>query len=114
MRYTGIVQKGGRTAGELGFPTANIPLTDEKVSGVYAATVKIGDEEYESVVFADNVKKVLEAHVLDFEADLYGWNISVELLEKIRDRRKFVNDTVTKEWLEKDTKAVRAYFEKRR
>jgi riboflavin kinase / FMN adenylyltransferase len=110
--YTGIVQKGSKVAGSLGFPTVNIPLPDEGVSGVYAATVKVGEEKYEAMVFADSMRHLLEAHLLDFEADLYGWNIAVTLHEKIRGRKKFKNDTVTKKQLVKDVEAVRAYFRK--
>ena len=113
MKFTGIVQKGGETAGKLGFPTANIPFVNDSVSGVFAARVKVGEEEYDAVVFADNVQMVLEAHVLDFDADLYNWNISIELLEKIRDRKKFADEADTKEWLQKDVNAVRAYFKKK-
>lgn len=112
MKFTGIVQKGSAIAKELGYPTANIPYEGSAASGVYAARVKVGEEEYEAMVFADYVRHVLEAHVLDFSADLYGWNISIELLGKIRDRKKFKDNMVPKELIEKDVTAVRAYFMK--
>ena len=111
-KFTGIVQRGSALAKELGYPTANIPYEDTSISGVYAASVKVGEEEYEAMVFADYVRRVLEAHLLDFSADLYGWKITVELLEKIRDRKKFKDNIVPKELLEKDLAAVRAYFKK--
>ena len=111
-KFTGIVQKGSAVAKELGYPTANIPYEDAIISGVYAARVKVGEEEYEAMVFADYVRHVLEAHLLDFSADLYGWNITIELLEKIRERKKFKDNMVPKELIEKDVAAVRAYFMK--
>ena len=110
--YSGIVQKGSKRGAALGFPTVNIPLVDTAVSGVYAARIKLGDETYEAVVFADRARKILEAHVLDFSADLYGWNITIELLKKIRERKKFSDDTTIKRTIAGDIEAVRAYFRK--
>jgi riboflavin kinase/FMN adenylyltransferase len=110
--YTGKVQKGTKIAARLGFPTINIPLHDSDASGVYAAKVKVGEEEYEAVAFADQVRNILEAHLLDFSADLYGWNVTIELLKKIRDRKKFKDNIVPKKLLEKDIAAVRTYFRK--
>ena len=111
--YTGIVQKGSETARKLGFPTANIPLREEGISGVYAALVRVGEEEYEAMVFADSMRQVLEAHLLDFTADIYGWQVTVTLLEKIRGRKKFKDDMVTKKQLVKDVEAVQGYFVRR-
>jgi len=110
MQYSGIVQKGGRRAASFGFPTVNIPLEDTKVAGVYAAKVRIGDQEYEAVAFADQSRRILEAHVLDFTADLYGWNIKIELLKKIRNRKKFKDDEALKRAIAEDITAVRQYF----
>jgi riboflavin kinase/FMN adenylyltransferase len=113
MQYSGIVQKGHQLGEEFGFPTVNIPLTDTEVSGVYAARVKVGEEEYEAVAFADQVRHLLEAHLLDFSADLYGWNVKIELLEKIRDRKKFSGDAQARAMIADDIMKVRAYFSKR-
>lgn len=111
--FSGIVQKGNRRGTELGFPTLNIPLGDSDISGVYAARVKLGDEWYEAAVFADKKRRVLEAHILDFSAELYGWQVTVELLEKIRESKKFRTDAVLKESITQDLIAVRSYFKRR-
>jgi len=110
MIHSGIVQKGDQRGEELGFRTANIPLADIQPSGVYAAKVKVGEEEFEAVVFADQVRHVLEAHILDFTADIYGWNVKVDLLKKIRDRKKFADDAALKRAIAQDITAVRQYF----
>ena len=110
MHYSGIVQKGHQLGEEFGFPTVNISLADTEVSGVYAAKVKIGEEEYEAVAFADQVRKVLEAHILDFSADIYGWNVKIELLKKIRDRKKFSDTGELRKTITEDIVKVRAYF----
>ena len=108
--YSGIVQKGKQEGEGLGFRTVNIPLTDTAPSGVYAAKVKVGEEEYEAVAFADQVRHLLEAHIIDFTADLYGWNVKIELLKKIRNRKKFKDDVALKAAIAKDVKDVRQYF----
>ena len=110
--YTGIVQRGSERASALGYPTINIPLADGKVSGVYAALVKVGEEEYEAAAYGDQKKKVLEAHLLDFSKDLYGWNVKIRLVKKIREYKKFTSDTEQKEMIDADIASVRAYFEK--
>ena len=109
--YTGIVQKGHQEGDVLGFRTINIPLSDAEPSGVYAAKVKIGEEEYEAVAFADQVRHLLEAHIIDFTADLYGWNVKIELLKKMRDRKKFANRQALKEAIAQDIVHVRQYFD---
>ncbi|MBI5457583.1 riboflavin kinase [Candidatus Kaiserbacteria bacterium] len=108
--YTGIVEAGSRRAAALGYPTINIPLTDEGVSGIYAALVKIGEEEYEAVAFADQKRKVLEAHVFDFSKDLYGWNVKIHLLKKIRENKRFTDDAKLEEAIAEDIKKAREHF----
>jgi len=110
--YAGIVEAGSRRAAALGYPTINIPLADTEVSGIYAALVKVGEEEYEAVAFADQRRKLLEAHILDFSKDLYGWNVKIHLLEKVRDNKKFTDDARLKKAIMDDIATVRAYFKK--
>lgn len=112
MHYSGIVQKGEQIGTSLGFRTVNIPLRDAEVSGVYAARVKVGEEEYDAVAFADQVRHLLEAHLLDFDADLYGWNVKIELFKKIRDRKKFTDKSAMRAMIADDIVKVRAYFKK--
>lgn len=110
--YTGIVEAGSKRAAALGYPTINIPLADKNVAGIYAALVKVGEEEYEAVAFADQRRKLLEAHILDFSEDLYGWNVKIHLLKKIRENKRFTDDMSLKKAIMDDIAAVQAYFEK--
>ncbi len=110
--FTGIVKAGSQRAAALGYPTINIPLADTDVSGIYAALVKVGEEEYEAVAFADQGRKLLEAHILDFSKDLYGWNVKVHLLKKVRENKKFTDDTSLKVAIMEDVASVRAHFKK--
>jgi len=87
-------EKNGRT---IGFPTANVLLRRHKspVKGVFAGIVRTAQGEFSAVINIGNRptlnghKMQLEAHLFDFNSDLYGQNVEVELLQKIRDEIKF-------------------------
>lgn len=90
---------GGRNRGGrlLGFPTANITLQDELCpkAGVYAVTVETPDGKHLGVAnigysptFDDNLFTV-EVHILDYSGDLYGKQIRVNFIHRIRAEQKF-------------------------
>jgi FAD synthase len=110
--YSGIVQRGNRRGTELGYPTANIALA-EPLSGIYVASVRLGSEAYEAVAFADPSRKILEAHLLDFDEDIYGREIAVILLAKLRESEHFSDDATLRAQIAKDLAAARAYFMKK-
>ena len=90
----GIVVRGDGRGRELGFPTANLDVPEELLvppDGVYAgavgdhrAAVSIGTNPH-----FDGVERRVEAHVLDFDADLYGQRLVVEIWRLIRGQRRF-------------------------
>ena len=90
----GIVVRGDGRGRELGFPTANLDLPDGLLvppDGVYAgaardrlAAVSIGTNPH-----FDGVERRVEAHLLDFDDDLYGERLVVELWAPLRDQRRF-------------------------
>jgi len=98
-RIRGLVTHGaGRGAG-LGFPTANLEGIDALIpaDGVYAAHAFLDGEGPPlptachigpNVTFGEQVRKV-EAHVLDFDGDLYGRTVELDILQQIRPTRKF-------------------------
>jgi len=122
-RYTGTIERGSGYAGELGFPTVNIPLADN-ISGIYAARVivKEGETSYMAAVFANQRRKILEAHILDFppeggsasggQDDLSGATITIDLIEKIRETKKFDTEPQLRAAIADDVEKVRAYFQK--
>jgi riboflavin kinase/FMN adenylyltransferase len=97
----------------LGFPTINIPFADTSISGVYAAEVKTGGRAYPAAVFADQRRKVLEAHLLGFSGILYGTPVTITLCEKIREPMRFETDTETAQEIAHDVQRAGDYFERR-
>lgn len=93
----GRVVHGHQRGKGLGFPTANIATEKELLPGpgVYAVKVKIGDGVYDGAcnigtnpTFNDNAISI-EAFLFDFEGDLYGREIRVYFIERLRDERRF-------------------------
>ncbi|GAB2494274.1 bifunctional riboflavin kinase/FAD synthetase [Arenimonas alkanexedens] len=100
QRYaiSGKVVRGKQLGRKLGYPTANIRLAGKRpaLSGIYATWVHgIGPEPMASVSSlgtrptVQGVEPLLEAHVFDFEGDLYGRRLEVEFVAKLRDEEKF-------------------------
>jgi riboflavin kinase / FMN adenylyltransferase len=93
----GVVVAGDARGGTLGFPTANLRLEPDLVVpeyGIYAgraaghrAAVSIGVNPH----YGGHERRV-EAYLLDFEGDLYGKRLIVELWQRLRDERAFANE----------------------
>lgn len=93
---SGIVEHGRKLGREIGFPTANIVVDESVPGGVYAAKVTVGGLTYNAMVNVGTKptvevkhKRNLEAHLFDFSGNLYGKIIEVELIEFVREERKF-------------------------
>jgi riboflavin kinase / FMN adenylyltransferase len=107
----GIVTAGRNRGGRLlGFPTANINLHDELCpkNGVYAVTVDCMGKTFQGVAnigysptFDDHVFSV-EVHILDFNENIYGQNIRVNFVQRIRDEEKFSNISELSDEIKKD------------
>lgn len=110
----GIVIKGQQLGRKMGFPTANIDAQEKRVeNGVYRSMVRIDGKSYRAMTnvglrpSVDGRTRLLEAHLFDFDGDLYGRRIQVELLEKIRDERKFASIEELRTQLEIDAESCR-------
>jgi riboflavin kinase/FMN adenylyltransferase len=96
---TGVVVHGDKRGRSIGFPTANVALGEhlEPARGVYAVRAALADGRCVSGVanigrrptVAEGAISRLEAHLFDFDGDLYGQEISVSLHEFLRAERKF-------------------------
>jgi riboflavin kinase/FMN adenylyltransferase len=113
----GVVQPGDRRGRELGFPTANMVLSDYQRPkyGIYAVRVTLDDGTEHPGVASFGVRptfdppqELLEAHLFDFDRDLYGRRIEVALHAFLRDERKFESiDALVAQMREDETAARR-------
>ena len=95
----GKVVKGQQIGRTIGFPTANIEIdSDYKIipkDGVYAVKVWTNNNQYKGMMnigFKPSVngsKHTIEVNIFDFESDIYGNDIKVEFINRIRDERQF-------------------------
>ena len=112
----GVVIGGNQLGRKLGFPTANIALQDdlEVENGVYISKVYVEGVEYGAMTnvgvrpSVDGSKRLLETHLFGFEGLLYGLILRVELLEKIRDEKRFSSVEELKEQIERDREIVKS------
>jgi riboflavin kinase/FMN adenylyltransferase len=94
---SGQVISGQRLGRTLGVPTANIALepTNRLAHGVYAVVARVDGRALPAVASfgtrptVDDGPPLLEVHLLDFDGDLYGREMDVEFIERIRDELKF-------------------------
>ena len=112
----GVVIGGNRLGRKLGFPTANIALTENSVveNGVYASRVYLESGEFYAAMTnvgvrpsVDGTKRLLETHLFGFERSLYDSKLRVELLEKIRDEKKFSSVEELQEQISKDSTKIK-------
>jgi riboflavin kinase/FMN adenylyltransferase len=99
-KVTGEVIHGDGRGKSIGIPTANLETGKEKLipgAGVYACRAQIMDKSYLAAVnigkrptFESTDQRAhFEAHVLDYSDDLYGYQISIEFIAKLRGEQRF-------------------------
>jgi riboflavin kinase/FMN adenylyltransferase len=122
-RMCGRVAHGNKLGRTIGFPTANIFLHRKKtpVDGVFA--VEMFGIEGEPVAGVANVgtrptidgtRSLLEVHLFDFSADIYGEYVFVDFLQRIREERRFDSFDKLKEQILLDAEKAREFFTARR
>ncbi|MCL7713442.1 bifunctional riboflavin kinase/FAD synthetase [Stenotrophomonas sp. CPCC 101365] len=111
----GRVVRGRQLGRTLGFPTANLrfPKTPA-LSGIYATRVHgVAEQPWPSVSSfgtrptVQGVEPLLEAHLFDFQGDLYGRHIEVEFVAKLRDEEKFDSLDALTEQMQRDAQQAR-------
>ncbi len=114
----GIVQEGRHRGGPVvGFPTANLHIDKEDLcpkTGVYVVQVIHQDECYGGVLnigynptFGDE-KLGAEVHIFDFKKDIYGHPIKLDLIQRLRDERKFAGPKDLASQISKDVETARS------
>ena len=119
-KMSGRVAHGDKRGRTLGYPTANIHLHRGKVplTGVYAIRLYgLEDEPIEGIA---NVgvrptigegNTLLEVHLFDFNKDIYGENVQVYFLHKVRDEKKFDGLPALVAQIERDCQSAKHYFD---
>ena len=116
FKLKGTIIHGQHLGRTLGFPTANLSIPDELIlplEGVYSGLVKIDSKVYHAVInvgkrptIGDLKKDLVEAHILDFDEDIYGKIIDVFFLRRIRNEKKFDSLDELKIQIKKDCEFV--------
>ncbi|CAM3717577.1 bifunctional riboflavin kinase/FAD synthetase [Vibrio aquimaris] len=116
---SGRVAHGRKLGRTIGFPTANIPLKRcvSPVAGVYTVHVLGLDEQPIGGVAnigtrptVKGIRQQLEVHLFDFDANLYGKQLEIVLLNKIRDEQKFESFDLLKQQIKLDAEAARVWL----
>ena len=117
---SGRVVHGRKLGRELGFATANVQLKHNRppLTGIYAVRVRgVGTSSRPAVAslgvrptITASGRAVLEVHLFDFSADLYGAHMRVEFLHKIRDEEKYSNLDALRAQIERDCEAARTFL----
>lgn len=111
----GKVFKDRMVGRKIGFPTVNLEIKEDKSplkNGVYAGYVLL-DKKYKAIInygarpTFDLNKKLIEAHILDFDGELYGKDITVSFTDYMRDIIKFSDKEALAERLKKDLEELK-------
>ncbi len=120
---TDTVRTGYRLGRKLGAPTINMafqPGVLVPAHGVYAGRLRIEGETVDRwavtnigvrPTVSDGERVSVESYILDYEGNLYGRRVRLELLNFLRPERKFADTDALKAQIARDTAAVRAYVE---
>ena len=112
----GTVIRGKSRGRDLGFPTANITTPNElpPKEGVYAVSVLVEGHEYKAAANIgsnptfDEAETSFEAHILDFDGDLYGKFLKIKFIKRVRDEVRFKSVEELTEQIAKDVERVRS------
>ncbi len=112
LTFKGVVVHGRGEGKKIGFPTANIKVLEPEgffpEFGVYIVKVFLKDKEYKGLLAAGSAKTFkikkpsLEAYIVGLKEDIYDENLKIDLIEKIRDIKKFKTVKELKEQIKKD------------
>jgi riboflavin kinase/FMN adenylyltransferase len=113
----GLVVSGDQRGGTLGYPTANLAVDATLLVpayGIYAGAATVdGGEHRAAISIGTNPhyggdERRIEPHLLDFEGDLYGRRLVVELWRRLRDEQVFASEAALVEQIARDVEATRA------
>ncbi|WP_279164847.1 riboflavin biosynthesis protein RibF [Thermus scotoductus] len=114
----GVVVEGEKLGRKLGFPTANLAVHPNKVlpPGVFAVEAQGAFGRYKGVAnvgtrpTVDGMERRLEVHLLGFAGELYGEEMRLVFLKRLREERRFASLEELQAQIAKDVALARAYF----
>ena len=114
--FSGKIIEGKKMGKKIGYPTANISVENVNKlmpnDGVYAVYIKVNSKDFMGMMNIgynptfDSSEKSVEVHILDFNKDIYGLDVKVSIVEKIREEKKFLSVEDLKKNLDLDKKKV--------
>jgi riboflavin kinase/FMN adenylyltransferase len=113
FRLEGLVRRGAGRGRQLGIPTANIEIPEDRPvpgNGVYACWADVAGDPYRAVTnigtrptFESGLPQpVVEAHLLGFDSDLYGKRLGLAFVQRLRDEKKFAGPDALKVQIGRD------------
>ena len=117
--FSGKVVYGQQIGRSIGIPTANLWIPSQRlpIAGVYAVKCSLEDQIYKGIAnmgirpTVGGTKPVLEIHIFDFDATVYGKRLTIEFKNKLRDEKKFDNIALLKEQILKDISKAKKILE---
>lgn len=102
FKVKGTVIKGDGRGRIIGFPTANLrSLSDNKLlpaEGVYFVSIRVNNSDYFGMLnigvrptFSNDMRRVIEVHLFDFDDELYGKDVIINFHRRIRSEKKFAS-----------------------
>jgi riboflavin kinase/FMN adenylyltransferase len=120
FQLRGPVLHGDERGRQIGFPTLNVGVSADRwlpPNGVYITRALVGDRQFDACTnigirptFEGDQTRLVETHLLDFEGDLYGQVVTVELLHRIRPEQKFNGIDELSAQIQSDLVATREWF----
>jgi riboflavin kinase/FMN adenylyltransferase len=117
----GEVVYGDQIGRTIAYPTANIAAKPYKLlplDGIYAALVTVHEKTYQGMLYighrpslAGKNEQRIEVHLLDFQEDIYGVEIKIEILKYIRPDKKLDGISAVKTQIDADRVQIKAFFQ---
>lgn len=113
--FSGDVVKGAMRGRTLGFPTVNVKLDNKQkmipARGVYLVKIRENGGNHYGIMnigmrptFGDTVELVIEVYIFNFDRDIYGEHVTIEILERLREEKRFPSKEALIGQLENDKK----------
>jgi riboflavin kinase / FMN adenylyltransferase len=117
MKFTGIVKKHLGRGKQLGFPTANLEAPTELEDSLYLAWTEVEPgKPLPSLAFIgnnqtfDEEERIAEVHILNFDQDIYGKQIEVEIIQRLRPVIKFSSARMLTQQMHNDVTEAKRFF----